>query len=230
MHDVLVPITQYLADLFESLRSTGKRPVRVRATDMRHVLLVLPFLLHDLLADEVAAFNLRYHNSPPVVDPSAELIEITLQLLSWYHLLRRRTPGKTDRDISDLRTMAEAYLQRCKSVFPYKNKLGYHIMESEKMHSMVHTGEDIENYGDLINCSGEAPELAHKDHIKKQGGKTNQGDSSKFTLMDHCIRKEAAALLLEAVDGLYSCKFLQILTYSYKFLQILTYSYLFQVV
>ena len=74
-HDVLVPITPYLADLFESLRSTGKRPARVRATDMRHVLLVLPFLLHDLLADEVAAFNLRYHNSPPVVDPSAELID-----------------------------------------------------------------------------------------------------------------------------------------------------------
>ena len=98
------------------------------------------------------------------------------------------------------------------------------------MHWMVHTGEDIENYGDLINCSGEAPELAHKDHIKKQGGKTNQGDSSKFTLMDHCTRKEAAALLLEAVDSLYSYKFLQILTYSYKFLQILTDSYLFQVV
>ena len=83
----------------------------------------------------------------------------------------------------------------------------------------------------MIDCSGKAPELAHKDHIKKQGGKTNEGDSSKFTLMDHCSRKEAAALMLEAVDGLYSCKILtDFFTYSYKFLQILTYSYLFQVV
>ena len=222
IHDTLVPITQYLAELFESLRVDGVRPPRIRASDMRHVLLVLPFLLHDLLKDEVAAFNIRYPVGPPIVDPSAELIEVTLMLLSWYHLLRQRCPPKDDRDIADLRTMAEAYQQKCKTVFPYKNKQGYHIMENEKMHSMVHSGNDVANFGDSINFSAEAPETAHKKWIKEQGGNTNQGDSSKFTMMNHCRRKEAAALLCEAVQGVY-----QILTDSYKFLQILTYSYVF---
>ncbi len=117
MHDILVPITYYLATLFESIRVDGCRPPRIRASDMRHVLLVLPFLLHDLLADEVAAFNLQNPRSP-VVDPSAELIEITLMLLSWYYLFRRRNPPKTDCDLADLRMMAEAYLQWCEVVFP----------------------------------------------------------------------------------------------------------------
>ena len=87
---------------------------------------------------------------------------------------------------------------------------------------MVHPGDDVANFGDSINFSAEAPETAHKKWIKEQGGNTNQGDSSKFTMMNHCRRKEAAALLCEAVQGVY-----QILTDSYKFLQILTYSYVF---
>ena len=232
IHDTLVPITPYLAELFESLRVDGVRPPRIRASDMRHVLLVLPFLLHDLLKDEVAAFNIRYPVGPPIVDPSAELIEVTLMLLSWYHLLRQRCPPKDDRDIADLRTIAEAYLQKCKTVFPCKNKQGYHIMENEKMHSMVHSGDDVANFGDSINFSAEAPETAHKKWIKEQGGNTNQGDSSKFTMMNHCRRKEAAALLCEDVQGVYQIltnyyKFLQILTNYYKFLQILTNSYEF---
>ena len=221
IHDTLVPITPYLAELFESLRVDGVRPPRIRASDMRHVLLVLPFLLHDLLKDEVAAFNIRYPVGPPIVDPSAELIEVTLMLLSWYHLLRQRRPPKDDRDIADLRTMAEAYQQKCKTVFPYKNKQGYHIMKNEKMHPMVHSGDDVANFGDSINFSAEAPETTHKKWIMEQGGNTNQGDSSKFTMMNHCRRKEAAALLCEAVQSVY-----QILN-SYKFLQILTNSYEF---
>ena len=60
IHDTLVPITPYLAELFESLRVDGVRPPRIRASDMRHVLLVLPFLLHDLLKDEVAAFKFQH--------------------------------------------------------------------------------------------------------------------------------------------------------------------------
>ena len=49
IHDCLVPITPYLAGIFKHLRSQGKLPPRVRAMDMRHVLLILLFLLHGLL-------------------------------------------------------------------------------------------------------------------------------------------------------------------------------------
>ena len=201
MHDCLVSVTGYLVTIFESLRTDGDKPPKTRASDLLCVLLVLPFLLHDLLADEVAAYNLQNPIGNPVVDPSAELIEVTLMLLSWYHLYRRRNPPKSADDIGDLRNMAEAFLQRCVIVFPYKNKRGHNIMDNEKNHSMVHCGDDSENYGDAINYSGEAPEKAHKLWIKQQGGKTNQGSSSKFTMMDHCRRKEAAGLLCEAVQG-----------------------------
>ena len=35
---------------------------------------------------------------------------------------------------------------------------GCHIMESEKMHSMVHSDDDVANFGDSIDFSAEAPE------------------------------------------------------------------------
>ena len=45
IHDCLVPVTvmPYLAGIFKHFRSKGKLPARVRAMDMRHVLLILLF-------------------------------------------------------------------------------------------------------------------------------------------------------------------------------------------
>ncbi len=45
LNDVLVPVTPYLAGIFQHLRKHKKQPPRVRAVDMRHILLLLPFLL-----------------------------------------------------------------------------------------------------------------------------------------------------------------------------------------
>ena len=83
-HDCLVPVTPYLADLFNYLRIHKKKPPRVRAIDMRHVLLLLPFLLDGLLADEVLKHN-RAHPLNPVLDPSSELIGVTMVLIQWLH-------------------------------------------------------------------------------------------------------------------------------------------------
>ena len=107
VHDCLVPITPYLATIFEHLREKYSAPSRVRAADIRNILLVLPFILHDLMAEEVHDHNLKHPRDVPMVDPSPELIEVTLQLLSWYHLFRRRNPPKDEDDIVDLRAMAE---------------------------------------------------------------------------------------------------------------------------
>ena len=52
-HDCLVPVTPYLAGVFQYLRRNKKLPNRVRAIDMRHILLLLPFLLDGLMADVV---------------------------------------------------------------------------------------------------------------------------------------------------------------------------------
>ena len=71
MHDCLVPVTPWLANIFESLRTTKKIPCKVRAMDMRHILLLLLFLLPNLLKEEVEEYN---HLNPfaPISDPSDE--------------------------------------------------------------------------------------------------------------------------------------------------------------
>jgi hypothetical protein len=100
-NDVLVPVTPYLAGIFQHLRKNKKLPPRVRAVDMRHILLLLPFLLDGLLEDVVQEHN---QNFPlrPVHDPSKELIEITMLFIRWYMLYRRRFPPKDEVDIKEM--------------------------------------------------------------------------------------------------------------------------------
>ena len=94
-----------------------------------------------------------------------------------------------------------SFLKRCKQLFPYTNKSGNCIIETEKMHSIKHAPNDIIRYGDTENTNVEGPENKHKEWVKNQGGKTNQGSSSHRTMMVHTLRKEASALLCEAVQG-----------------------------
>ena len=75
--------------IFDSIRKTGKHPCRVRAVDMRNILLMLPFLLHNLLEEEVEEYN-RRNPFEPITDPSDECIGIVLLFIDWYHLYRRR--------------------------------------------------------------------------------------------------------------------------------------------
>ena len=89
------------------MRDNYSAPSKVRASDIRNILLILPFILHDLMADEVKDYNEKHPRCDPVVDPSPELIPVVLQLLSWYHLFRRRNPPKDEDDINDLQDMAE---------------------------------------------------------------------------------------------------------------------------
>ena len=104
IHDCLVPVTPYLAGIFKHLRSTGKLPPRVRAMDMRHVLLILPFLLQGLLTEEVEEYN-RMNPLVRIVDPSPMMVEITIMLLSWYRLYRHKFPAKDEDDIKDLSSL-----------------------------------------------------------------------------------------------------------------------------
>ena len=69
------------------------------------------------------------------------------------------------------------------------------------MHSIDHMPNDIARWGDTDNMDVEAAELAHKNWIKQQGGKTNQGPAVQKSMMIHTLRKEASALCCEAVQG-----------------------------
>ena len=66
----------------------GRPDGRITGIDMRHLLLLLPFLLFDLLHEELKEFNLLYgtdHESPAM-----DLISWVLVLLEWYRLYRFR--------------------------------------------------------------------------------------------------------------------------------------------
>jgi hypothetical protein len=69
--------------------------------DMRHILLLLPFLLEGLLTEEVAEYN-RRNPIIKVSDPSPNMVQIVMMLLAWYGLYRRRFPAKDEDDLEDL--------------------------------------------------------------------------------------------------------------------------------
>ena len=73
---------------------------------MRHILLILPFLLQGLLTFEIEEYNTR-NPVMRIVDPSPMMVEITIMLLSWYKLYRRKFPAKDEEDIKDLGTLGE---------------------------------------------------------------------------------------------------------------------------
>jgi hypothetical protein len=65
---------------------SGKIPCVITGNDLRHLLLLLPFLLFDLLDDEIQDYNQK--NGTQLVNPAHELIKFVLLLLEWYHLYR----------------------------------------------------------------------------------------------------------------------------------------------
>ena len=105
MHDCLVPITAWIGNIFDSIRRTDKIPGRVRAVDMRNLLLVLPFLLHNLLEEEVAEYN-STHIFDPIVDHSCVFVTV----LEEYSGPRR--PGTLKRLLIVLRPLISFVLHR----------------------------------------------------------------------------------------------------------------------
>jgi hypothetical protein len=106
-NDGLVPLTPYLAGIFQYLRKNKKLPPRVCAVDMQHVLLVLPFLLDGLLDPAVLEEHNRKHPLRPVHDPSTELVGITILFIQWYMLYGRRYPPKDKEDVKELATLGD---------------------------------------------------------------------------------------------------------------------------
>ncbi len=107
-------MTPWCAGVFEYLLDNGKPHSRVRASDLRYILLVLPFLLHDLVRPEVEEYNRL--NSALLVDPSSDCIDVTLLLLTWYRLFCRCDPPKDEEDINELQELAHWYLNLSKNI------------------------------------------------------------------------------------------------------------------
>ena len=180
----------------------GKTHSQIRAADLRHLLLLLPFVMDNLLRDEVDKYNQeKARGSAALVDPSEELVLVANTFVSWYKLFRCTNPPKSPQDVRTLTTQADRLLGMFSTVFPYKNKKGRLIMDTEKVHSLKHCAVEIANYANPINTSCDGPEGGHKLWVKAQGGNTNQGPSMSLSMMQQCVHKEASQLLCEAVQA-----------------------------
>ncbi len=74
-------------------------------------------------------------------------------------------------------------------------------MATEKVQSIIDTPNDVAWFCHYLNTCCEAPESGHKNYVKQQGLKTNQGPEVQLTMMLHSLHKECSAILCEAVQG-----------------------------
>ena len=109
LHDTLLPMATKTRSIFQQLSGSksksskrqkesdasgarkhasmsGKILGSITGVDLRHLLLLLPFLLFDLLDEEIKSYNQQYGTD--LVNPCHELIKLVLLLLEWYHLYR----------------------------------------------------------------------------------------------------------------------------------------------
>ena len=143
-----------------------------------HYSKVLPNL--HLFRSEVDAWN-AVPGNPQRQVPSPGIVAICLSLMEWYHLYRQ--PGHTTLHLLD--TLGSAFMNQCTQLFPFLNSKGINIMCTGKVHFIIHAASEILKWGNIINCSAEASEIAHKLWVKGQGDNTNQGPSSAKTMMSH---------------------------------------------
>ncbi len=100
-------VTSYI---FQHLYDKNKSARHSRKCDYRHLLLLLPFILSNLIREEVQALNSRHRGHNPLIDPFEELIGVANVFLNWYMLFRRKTPGKTPADITNFRSLSHRYI------------------------------------------------------------------------------------------------------------------------
>ena len=222
LHETLLPLSSMTRSVFQQLRGSrtkrSKRPRGARAdpagaaasmkisghvggqvtgVDLRHLLLLLPFLLFDLLDKEIGDYNTSHGTD--LVNPAQQLIKLVLSLLEWYHLFRRT--AKTMVDLVRLEMLGKIFVELCAVVFCVHKCGNLLYLCCEKVHSVLHAPSEIMRWGDLINTSGEAPEQSHKINVKAPGKNLNHRSSDGKTLLNHARRKLCARMMASAIQG-----------------------------
>jgi hypothetical protein len=83
----------------------------------------MPFLLKDLIKDEVLEINgiLQANGAPvkPVFDPTNSILKVLNVFMDWYNHLRQ--PMLTTDDLKELARKTDTLQRACKIVFPDKS-------------------------------------------------------------------------------------------------------------
>ena len=97
--------------------------------------------------------------------------------------------------------MAKKFLIQCRETWDFKNRMPgrqKHICSSNKMHRLVHGGEQVAKFGNVENFLAMA-EIVHKVHIKGPHNLTNRSDVTGPGLLKVSERKEAMRMLLKDI-------------------------------
>jgi hypothetical protein len=105
------------SNIFQQLQDKKKGGRNTCATDYRHLLLLLPFILSNLFREEVDEHIRKHPGRARVIDPSEELLGVANVFLRWYKLLRQTSQGKPAEAISTLRALSQVHCYYFESNF-----------------------------------------------------------------------------------------------------------------
>ncbi len=104
-HECLVPVTLWCAGLFEYLLENSKQRL---SSPAKFGCRYAPYSTHltvspaCLVLPEVEEYSRQNPREEPLVDPSSEVFEVTLLLLTWYRLFRRCDQAKDVKELQEL--------------------------------------------------------------------------------------------------------------------------------
>ncbi len=93
-HECLASVTPWCAGLFEYLLENRKPPSKSSCFRHAPYSTRLAVFLPDLVLPEVQEYNRQNPRKEPLVDPSSDVLEVTLLLSTWYRMFRGCNPPK----------------------------------------------------------------------------------------------------------------------------------------
>lgn len=202
-HACMMSMSTFVRQTFAHIhKHKGAPHAKVTGSDLQDLLLLSPFIFDNLFQEQVESWNAGARDDDMVEDPSADVIPIVHTKLTFYQLYREN--AKCIEEIHEMNCEAKKFLRQCRETFKaFKNgKEGRkkHICSSNKMHRLVHGGEQAAKFGNIENFLAMA-EIIHKVNIKAPQHLINKSDQTGPGLLKVSERGEALRMLLEGYQG-----------------------------
>jgi hypothetical protein len=121
-HDSMISLSRKCQSVMEYIPGKDYRASHsgIRAVDFRHIILLMPFIMQDLITPEVQKWNER-NEDDLVEDPSNDLVDILCEYIEWYQCFRQRAHTATS--VVNLREKGISLIRKCDEVFPRTKKV-----------------------------------------------------------------------------------------------------------
>ena len=201
-------VNQSIVECLETYTTPNKKGEKqspiVDASDVQRLMLALPFMLDDLVREELVVFNRGKPAAQKLADPMPEAIEAVNEWLHWYHMYRA---DELDEDSNaQMDTKGRNLIETLQRVFPYTVKVAPRsdktrsVWSTEKVHSILHGSRRIEDMGRSRNISCQPTECKLKD-VKAKGHMTNRNPATYgYSIMQAEAREASAQQMAQDAD------------------------------